>query len=66
MERCKAVIYHGPGHQSKTYCRKKGPHEIHEAIYGSQMQYAEWRGDEVFSGFFDEPPDLDDEYINET
>lgn len=58
---CKAIIHHGPGHQSSTHCRLEGDHEIHEAIYGSFRQQATWRGDEVFSGFFDEPPCAENE-----
>lgn len=54
---CLAHIHHGPGHQSHTHCRIKGEHEVHEAVYGSMRQFAEWTGDEVFSGFFDEPPE---------
>ncbi len=42
-ERCIAYVCHGPGHQSKTYCEKRGPHEIHEATYGADQQYALWR-----------------------
>jgi hypothetical protein len=57
---CQARIYHGPGHQSTTRCRKEGPHEIHEAVYGSYRQFAEWRPLEMFSGFFDEAPEIDD------
>ena len=55
--RCSAIICHGPGHQSKTHCHntKKG-HKIHEAYYGSHRQYARWKGQAVYSGFFDEPP----------
>lgn len=57
---CKAVIHHGPGHQSRTHCHVKGEHDVHEAVYGSFRQVATWRGNEVFSGFFDEPPAEDD------
>lgn len=68
---CKAVIHHGPGHQSRTHCRVKGPHEVHEAVYGSHRQFATWRTPavpaqstvgpmDVFSGFFDEPPEYDE------
>lgn len=53
---CKAIIHHGPGHQSRTHCEAKGQHEIHRAVYGSMRQYAEWQQQEIFSGFFDEPP----------
>ena len=54
---CRAVIYHGPGHQSTTQCYLIGPHEVHETRYGSFDYLARWQGDEVFSGFFDEPPE---------
>lgn len=57
---CSAVIHHGPGHQSKTRCGLTSPHEIHEAVYGSLRQFAEWRGDAVTTGFFDEPPELEE------
>jgi len=60
-KRCEAVIWHGPGHQSKTHCQLTGEHEIHETYYGSFDQFAQWRGKEVFSGYFDEPPRLKDE-----
>jgi hypothetical protein len=53
---CDAVLWHGPGHQSRTKCRIKGPHTIHRAVYGSGRQQAEWCGDEAMTGFFDEPP----------
>jgi hypothetical protein len=43
VTRCTAFICHGPGHQSKTYCRVDGPHEIHEAVYGSYSTFAQWR-----------------------
>ena len=57
--RCSAKIYHGPGHQSKARCyiTKRG-HKIHETYYGSARQYAQWRGLEVCSGFFNEPPEF--------
>lgn len=59
-EPCPAVIHHGPGHQSKTHCYLKGPHDVHETRYGSHDELARWRGDEVSSGFFDNPPDVED------
>lgn len=55
-DRCPAVIYHGPGHQSHTHCEVRGEHSVHEARYGSYDQLARWTGDKVFSGYFDEPP----------
>lgn len=60
-EACQVKIWHGPGHQSSTRCTVKGPHEIHETIYGSHNQYAEWKGDDVHSGFFDEPPRIEED-----
>jgi hypothetical protein len=58
---CNAMIFHGPGHQSKTKCRLRGPHNVHETYYGRHEQFARWRGDKVFSGFFDEPPEFDED-----
>ena len=43
--------------------QKHGQHTIHEAIYGSDDQFARWEGDEVSSGFFNEPPSREDEEI---
>lgn len=57
---CTALIWHGPGHQSATYCEQRGTHDVHACTYGSFQQPAEWRGDETHSGFFDEPPELDE------
>lgn len=57
---CEAVLFHGPGHQSKTRCRIEGPHEVHETIYGSDRTQATWQGDEAMTGFFDEPPEVED------
>lgn len=56
VKQCLATIYHGPGHQSRTRCQRKGRHVIHEANYGSCEQFARWCGLKVFSGIFDEPP----------
>lgn len=28
---CAALIFHGPGHQSKTHCQLQGPHPEHYA-----------------------------------
>jgi len=57
---CCAVLCHGPGHQSKSYCQKKGPHKIHEAVYGCYDQRATWKGMKKFTGFFDEAPEVND------
>lgn len=40
---CEAHIWHGPGHQSSTRCRKRGPHDTHEAVYGGDRTLARWR-----------------------
>jgi len=61
---CDEFIWHGPGHQSRTRCRLKGDHDVHEAIYGEFQTYAKWRskpdGRATFSGVFDEPPTVED------
>ena len=62
---CCAILFHGPGHQSKTYCQVKGKHIkhkgriVHRARYGCYDQIMEWHGTEGFTGFFDEPNELD-------
>ena len=56
---CCAMLGHGPGHQSTTYCEKKGKHKVHECTYGSFDQHAEWTGPVhkmEFTGYFDDPP----------
>ncbi len=55
---CNAQLWHGPGHQSKTYCQVKGPHKIHRAVYGCYDQEMEWKGKKAFTGYFDEPKEL--------
>ena len=58
---CCAILGHGPGHQSKTYCQEKGDHKIHRCTYGSYDQVAEWKGSVTkikFTGYFDDPPSL--------
>lgn len=60
--KCLAILGHGPGHQSKTYCEVIGPHEVHECSYSGGD--ARWKGpaDKMkFSGYFDEPPWTDDD-----
>lgn len=60
-EPCPYAVFHGPGHQSRTRCRIRGPHEVHEAIYGEFNQYATWRGEsDSSSGVFDEAPEADE------
>lgn len=53
---CPAILWHGPGHQSRARCCLRGPHVIHETVYGSARQFARWEGDKAFSGVFNEPP----------
>jgi hypothetical protein len=60
---CTAVICHGPGHQSTTYCeqrvgdghRMRDGRKLHTAVYGEFRQFAEWVERRAFSGYFDEP-----------
>lgn len=58
---CDAVIWHGPGHQSRTHCDVTGEHTVHHAIYGEFRQEATWTGGAINSGFFDEPPSVEDD-----
>lgn len=58
---CDAFIWHGPGHQSRTRCQVTGPHAVHETVYGAGLQLARWTGREAMTGFFDEPPEDEDE-----
>lgn len=52
---CPALIAHGPGHQSKSHCERKGEHDQHMAE-GPRDIYR-WHGMFSFSGFFDESPE---------
>lgn len=45
---CKAVLWYGRGHQSRTHCELTGEHDVHEARGSS------WVGKETCTGFFDE------------
>ena len=58
---CESILYHGPGHQSKTHCEKTGKHIIHFTRYGSNQTPCLWKGDEAITGFFDEPPNRQEE-----
>jgi len=60
-QRCDAVLYHGPGHQSKAICEKTGAHSIHFARYGRYETHCFWKNKEESTGFFDDPPDGQDE-----
>lgn len=56
---CCAILAHGPGHQSKTYCDQEGKHTIHTCRYGSYDQIATWKGPITkikCTGYFDDPP----------
>ncbi len=60
---CCAQLFHGPGHQSRTYCQETGDHKVHRCRYGSYDELAEWRGPQnrrKFTGYFDEPPYIDE------
>lgn len=50
---CKAVIWAGPGHQSRIPCDKTGPHRQHAAYRHGFY----WSKKESYSGFFDESPE---------
>lgn len=52
---CTAIIWHGPGHQSKGPCDVKGKHRQHH-FSGPREEYY-WTKKEEFSGFFDESPE---------
>jgi hypothetical protein len=54
--KCEAVLWHGGGHQSKTYCSLSVKHITHATRYGNDDQFATWQGKEAFTGYFDEPP----------
>lgn len=55
---CQAYICHGPGHQSKTRCTTRRPHAVHYTEIDGD--YATWVGDEAMTGFFDDPPKVDE------
>lgn len=57
---CHAAIHHGPGHQGRQECYLKGPHEVHETRYGCDDRLVRWRGDSAFTGYFDEPKEIDE------
>lgn len=57
---CAAVLFHGPGHQSKARCRRPEGHPgLHETVYGTMRLEAMWRGDEAITDAFDAPPDVE-------
>ena len=61
--KCAAVLWHGPGHQSKSICYIVGLHTTHRVKYWPQGAYkveASWEGAEAYSGYFDEPPTVDE------
>jgi hypothetical protein len=49
---CEVKIYHGPGHQSRSKCEAKGPHEWHYAtLFGEHTGQYEWKGGDVFADY---------------
>ena len=56
---CTAHVCHGPGHQSTTHCYlTKKYHKIHETRYGSYELLIRWKGQEVFTDYFDNPKNI--------
>lgn len=59
---CTALLHHGPGHQSSTYCiarpgqhRKENGRLLHVASYSGG--FMEWHGQHGCTGYFDDPVD---------
>lgn len=48
---CQSEVYHGPGHQSATYCQATGDHERHEALLPSGG-YADWSDDDPYAEYW--------------
>lgn len=44
---CQSLVFHGPGHQSSTYCQSRGEHSQHYADLPSGG-YAEWTDDDPY------------------
>ena len=56
---CQAVLFHGPGHQSTARCtRAPDGHRLHQGIVLGAL--VSWEGDEASTGYFDEPPEVDE------
>ena len=55
---CTAVLHHGRGHQSETFCELMGQHDVHRCEYGRYGEIMEWRGMTASTGFFDEPVEM--------
>lgn len=60
---CTAILWHGPGHQSRTFCEERsashvqvGRKKLHCVRYRNGA--AEWFGREAHTGYFDEPPEV--------
>ena len=60
LSECKAVLHHGPGHQSRAHCYLSGEHEIHKAQHLATGEESTWTGMDGFTGFFDDPIYADD------
>ena len=68
LKPCKAVIHHGPGHQSRSECDKLGPHKQHSfrgEMFWSAKSYGKRKDKNgkkmCFSGYFDESPEAEGE-----
>lgn len=57
-DRCFAVIYHGPGHQSTARCEVRGEHDKHRA--DAKGGVLTWTDEEGSTGFFDEQEEDDE------
>lgn len=66
-EPCKSFVGAGPGHQSHIECEETGTHTIHRAFYDYGGYEMYWKGDNAYTGYFDEAPnnDLEAEYWEE-
>jgi putative hemolysin len=55
---CQAIVYHGPGHQSSTYCQVRGGPDHHDrnsaykVVHYADLPsggYAEWTDDDPYA-----------------
>ncbi len=53
LEKCGAEIFHGPGHQSGSFCDRVGPHTQHSL----ESHGLYWSTKKAFSGYFDNSPE---------
>lgn len=52
---CNALIHHGPGHQSRSECERRGRHDTHAVNLGG-CRILEWEGPTASTGAGDESP----------